>query len=148
MKYLIGILAIVFFISGCNNKRLLETIGLKEEITNVIQIKNDMAYLPNENEPFTGKYEEYYSSNGQKKSEANYRDGKLNGLFTSWYENGKKKSETSYINGEADGLFTWWYENGQKMSETDYIDGKANGVTVEWDENGQKKSETNYPHEN
>lgn len=144
MKYLIGILAIVFFISGCNSKRFFEKIGLEVEITNVIQIRNEIAYLPNENEPFTGKYEEYYSTNGQKKSETSYKDGKQNGLFTSWYENGKKMSETNYIDGEVNGLFTWWYENGQKMSETNYIDGKANGVTIEWDENGQKKGESNY----
>lgn len=142
MKYLIGILATVFLISGCNSNRFLEKIGLEEEITKVIQIRNEIAYLPNENEPFTGKYEEYYSTNGQKKSETNYKNGKQNGLFTSWYENGKKKSETTYMDAEVNGLFTWWYENGQKMSETDYINGKANGVTIEWDENGQKKGET------
>jgi antitoxin component YwqK of YwqJK toxin-antitoxin module len=163
MKNIIAILAIVFVISGCNSKRFLEAMGLEEEITNVIQIRNEIAYLPNENKPFTGKYEEYYSTNGQKKSETNYQDGKQNGLFTSWYENGQKKSETNYIDGkvnglyslwyengqkkteinykddEINGLFTWWYENGQKMSETNYIDGKVNGVTIEWDENGQKK---------
>jgi antitoxin component YwqK of YwqJK toxin-antitoxin module len=82
MKKLISLLAIAFFISGCDSKRFLEQIGSEEKITNVIQIKNDVAYLPNENEPFTGKYEEYYSTNGQKKSETNYVDGKQNGLFT------------------------------------------------------------------
>ncbi|MDD1640725.1 MAG: hypothetical protein LUQ68_04215, partial [Methylococcaceae bacterium] len=69
MKNIICILAIVFIISGCNSKRFLETIDLEEEITNVIQIRNEIAYLPDENEPFTGKYQEYYSTNGQKKSE-------------------------------------------------------------------------------
>jgi antitoxin component YwqK of YwqJK toxin-antitoxin module len=148
MKYFIGILTIVVFISGCNSKRFLEKMGLEEELTNVIQIRNEIAYLPDENDPFTGKYVEYYSTNGQKKSETSYKDGKQNGLFTSWYENGKMKSEANYSDGEVNGLFSWWYENGQKMSETDYIDGKANGVTIEWDENGQKKSETNNQNAN
>lgn len=138
MKNIIYLLAIVFVISGCNSKQFLEAIDLEEEITNVIQIRNEIAYLPNENEPFTGKYEEYYSRNGQKKSETNYIDGKVNGMYSLWHENGRKKTEINYKDGEINGLFIWWYENGQKMSETNYIDGKINGATIEWDENGQK----------
>jgi Uncharacterized protein conserved in bacteria len=144
MKNIIAILAIVFVISGCNSKRFLEAMGLEEEITNVIQIRNEIAYLPNENEPFTGKYEEYYSTNGQKKSETNYQDGKQNGLFTSWYENGKKENEENYQDGKQNGLVTGWYENGQKESETNFKDGKVNGLYSVWYENGQKKTEINY----
>ena len=99
MKNLIGILAIVFFISGCDSKRFLEQIRLEEEITHVIQIRNEIAYLPDENEPFTGKYEEYYSTNGQKKSETNYIDGKVNGLTIEWDENGQQKGETNNKDG-------------------------------------------------
>ena len=55
MKKLIYLLIIVFFNFGCDAKRFLEQIGLEEEITHVIQIRNEIAYLPNENEPFTGK---------------------------------------------------------------------------------------------
>ena len=139
MKQLIGILAIVFFISGCTSKLFLEAIGLEDEITNVIQIRNEIAYLPDEKEPFTGKYEEYYSTNGQKKSETNYKDGKQNGLSTSWYENGKKEYEENYEDGKQNGLFTNWYENGQKKNETNYLDGKVNGLYSLWYENGQLK---------
>ena len=144
MKNILCILAIVFFISGCDSKRFLEQIRLEEEITNVIQIRNEIAYLPNENQPFTGKYEEYYSTNGQKKSETNYIDGKQNGLFISWYENGRKENEENYEDGKQDGLATIWYENGQKKSETNYINGKVNGLYSLWYENGQKKTEINY----
>jgi antitoxin component YwqK of YwqJK toxin-antitoxin module len=144
MKKLIYLLVIVFFNSGCDTKLFLEQIGLEEEITHVIQIRNDVAYLPDENEPFTGKYEEYYSTNGQKKSETNYKDGKQNGLFASWYENGKKEYEENYEDGKQSGLFTNWYENEQKKSETNYIEGKVNGLYSLWYENGQKKTEINY----
>jgi len=54
MKNIIGILAIVFFISGCDNNGFLEKIGLKEKITTVTQTRNGLAYLPNNDEPFTG----------------------------------------------------------------------------------------------
>ena len=36
------------------------------------------------------KYEKYYKY-GQKESEETYKNGKLDGLFTVWYENGQKQ---------------------------------------------------------
>ena len=99
MKNIIALSAIVLFITGCGSTPFLERIGWEEEITPVIQIRNDMVYLPDENEPFTGIYEEFYSTNGQKKSETHYTDGKQNGLLTSWYENGKKEIEENYEEG-------------------------------------------------
>ena len=78
MNNIIGILAIVFFISGCDSNGFLEKIGLKEKITTVIQTRNELVYLPNSDESFTGKYVTYYS-NGQKKTEINYQEGKRNG---------------------------------------------------------------------
>jgi len=140
MKNIIGILVIIFVISACDSKRFLQKISLEEEITNVIQIRNEITYLPDEKEPFTGKYEEYYSTNGQKKSETNYIDGKKNGRFTSWYENGKKESEENYEEGKQDGLFTNWYESGQKKSETNYKNGNVDGLYSLWYENGPKKT--------
>ena len=36
-----------------------------------------------------GKHTEFHK-NGQKRSEENFKDGKLDGLQTHWYENGQK----------------------------------------------------------
>ena len=52
-------MAIFLFITGCDSNNSLEKKELKEKITNEIQIKNEIAYLPNSDEPFTGKYERY-----------------------------------------------------------------------------------------
>jgi|TARA_R110001592_G_scaffold205167_3_gene455586 antitoxin component YwqK of YwqJK toxin-antitoxin module len=46
-----------------------------------------------------------------------YKNGKLDGLFTSWYKNGQKKKEGTYKVGKRTGLWTNWYENGEKWSE-------------------------------
>ena len=66
---------------------------------------------------------DYWDNNGQKKSEATYKDGKRDGLFTTWYDSGQKKSEETYKDGEPDGLLTHWYMNGtvRNHSDSNYI---------------------------
>ncbi|MFZ4504673.1 MAG: toxin-antitoxin system YwqK family antitoxin [Methylovulum sp.] len=61
-------------------------------------IKNDLFYLPNEDKPFTGRYETYYP-NGNKKGVAHIKDGKFDGLMTLWDETGQNKSEKIIKNG-------------------------------------------------
>ena len=43
------------------------------------------------------KHIEYYS-NGKKKLEGHYKDGKHDGLWTHWHENGQKKRQSHYKN--------------------------------------------------
>jgi antitoxin component YwqK of YwqJK toxin-antitoxin module len=78
-----------------------------------------------------------------------YMDGKLDGLYTEWYDNGvsrprTKRFETTYKNGKEDGLWTQWYRNGQKESESTFKDGKLNGMVTDWNPNGQKSSEVTW----
>ncbi len=86
----------------------------------------------------------FWFENGQKKEEVNNKDDKIIGLQILWFENGQKKAEFSYKDGKADGLGTLWFENGQKQGEANFKDGKENGLTTRWFENGQKQGEANY----
>ena len=86
----------------------------------------------------------WWYENGQKKEEGTYKNGKEDGLSTLWYENGQKKSEVTYKDGKRDGLWTEWFENGQKSGEITLKDGKADGLFTLWYENGSKKSEKKY----
>ena len=76
--------------------------------------------------------------------EGNYKDGKRDGKWTSWYEDGLKLSEGNYKDGMKDGKWTSWYENGLKWTDRNYKDGKEDGKSTEWFANGQIKSEENY----
>jgi len=93
-------------------------------------------------------------SNGQKKSEYNYKVGfcifftpflkisfnvKEEGLETDWYKNGQKREETTYQDGKANGLNTGWYENGQKEWEVTWKDGKEISEQ-EWNDDGSLKN--------
>jgi antitoxin component YwqK of YwqJK toxin-antitoxin module len=71
----------------------------KEIVTSEkLDIRNDLAYLPNEDKPFTGKYEEHHS-NKKKYLEIAYKDGKKNGLLVMWDEYEHKIGQLSFING-------------------------------------------------
>ncbi len=87
-----------------------------EKVTNTIQERDGLAYIPNETTPFTGVNISTYP-NQQKKAEIHYKDGKQEGLTTFWYENGQKQLEGNYKDGKVEGLATLWDENGQKQSD-------------------------------
>jgi hypothetical protein len=70
----------------------------EERIILDIEVRNDIAYAPNEATPFTGRYETYYP-NGTKKGVANIKNGKYDGLMTLWDENGIKSYEKIIKNG-------------------------------------------------
>ena len=91
-----------------------------------------------------GKWVDYYHSTGKIYSETTYRNGKLDGVSTVWYENGQIMSTIHYNDGIGDGLETLWYENGQKESEIVWKGFIMSGPNTYWYENGQMKSKTNY----
>ena len=61
--------------------------------------------------------------------EANYKDGKYDGLFRVWHENGQLRSKVNWKDGEPYGLERVWYEDGQLKFEEYWY---------------KVKSETNY----
>lgn len=76
-----------------------ENIESKERVTTEDPVvRNDIFYLPNEDKPFTGRYETYYP-NGNKKGVAHIKNGKFDGLMTLWDENGQKSYEKIIKNG-------------------------------------------------
>jgi len=113
IKKIIFMIVALIVITGCDSNNLLEKIGLKEKITNVIQERNGIAYLPNEEEPFTGKYEVFYLE-GHKKRVITYKNGKREGITTTWFENGQKQFEENYKDGKIEGIATFWFEDGSK----------------------------------
>ena len=87
------------------------------------QERNGLVYLPNQEEPFTGKNLCKYE-NGQNKAEGNYKDGKEEGKWTEWYANGQKWEESNYKDGKEEGKWTEWDYDGQIESKKNYKDGQ------------------------
>ena len=128
MKRLLLIVLPLLLIVGCskpiNEETLIDKDGLK--------------YHPDTKELYSGKVFEVHMG-GKKKTEGTYKDGKLEGLWTKWYENGQKELEGNYKDGKKDGLWTSWYENGQKEVEGTFKDGELVEVISMWNEDGSVK---------
>ena len=108
-----------------------------------LEEREGIHYLKGSDKPYKGKVFRLYR-NGQKKIEANMKDGKPDGLTFGWHENGKKMQEVKWNEGKAEGLATWWYESGQKKLSGTFKEGKRHGLWTWWDEGGQKKSEISF----
>ena len=61
---------------------------------------------------------------GEKKSEGNYKDDKLDGPVVTWHENGQKQIEANNKDGKLYGDARGWHENGQKSFESEWKNGK------------------------
>ena len=67
-------------------------------------------------------------------SVANFKDGKLDGLWTIYDRFRSKIFEISYVKGVRDGTATWWYPNRAKMREATFKNGLLHGKILGWDD--------------
>ena len=136
MKKVFQSLIILFCMIRCS---MPNPINYEENLTEV----NGTYYHKNTKKTYTGRFFTLFSDGG-KKNEGTLEDGKLDGIYTFWYENGEKKGEVSFKNGRENGRNTLWYKNGQKSEEGVYKDGKRYGQRIFWHSNGTIKKEVNY----
>ena len=60
----------------------------------------------------------YLFNNGNIEQQGFFKDGKLDGIWTSYDENGNKKSVAEYKEGVKVGK--WFFWNGNNLSEVDF----------------------------
>ena len=56
--------------------------------------------------------------------EANWKNGKQDGLETEWHKNGQKRFEGNWEYGNVDGVVTFWDKEGDVTQTDTYKDGK------------------------
>lgn len=71
-------------------------------------------------------------------SQADFRDGKLDGKWIIYDANNRQLCEWNFTDGRRDGRSTWWYVNGTKMREINYSGGSIDGELSEWDRTGRQ----------
>jgi len=104
-----------------------------------------LCYRKNQPKPYTGWTKEVWlgSSKGQIRRLTQYKGGKKDGPAIYLQRNGQKWTEYAWKDGKLDGPFTRWYDLiGQKGSEGNYKGGKLMSV-VAWKPNGERCPATN-----
>ena len=113
---------------------MLALSGPREADIKALNLENGLTYKIDSNVPFDGKAVRLYP-NGQRKFEAEYKDGLRHGTMISFFPDGARQSEGTMANGQFDGDFTNFHPNGQIKSHTIFNRGQAMR-RKNWDENG------------
>ena len=90
------------------------------------------------------KIEQSYFANGQLEYEAEFYNGKLDGVIRVWNEDGILKSKSEYSNGKAHGIWKQYHVNGKISYSTTYQYGEKNGSEKWFYKNGALKSEQEF----
>jgi antitoxin component YwqK of YwqJK toxin-antitoxin module len=85
----------------------------------------------------SGTWETYSDDGEQKLREENYKDGKADGPFRTWYTNGQLRQETTFVAGKIEGLATEWTRVGDKRAEVNFKNGLKDGVSKLWQADGK-----------
>ncbi len=77
-----------------------------------------------------GKWLFYHSDGKSIMGEENYTNGKLNGVYKTFYPNGELTEVTSYKNGLIDGNYKKYSIKGLLYNDFNYARGKLNGMAI------------------
>ena len=88
--------------------------------------------------------ETIFYENRQMQMDGEYKDGKRNGLWVSWYMNGKKWSEGTFKNGKSEGRRVTYFENGKVRYDGAYKNDQRVGKWRFYDETGKLLAEQDY----
>ncbi len=83
-------------------------------------------------------YTEYYDEKQVRIKMIRTVKGRMNhGPYKDFYESGAMRTEANYRNGKFDGLYTFYHENGQIYVQVEYKRGNLNGEVSFYDDLGQ-----------
>ncbi len=78
-----------------------------------------------------------YHPNGAKAFEANFMEGRQEGLFQKWSDQGILLEKKFYKNGQLEGEEEIWYLDGKPCQKATYKDGKREGRLQYWTPSGK-----------
>ena len=107
--------------------------------------KNEIEYFPNGcpkhsisyfNSKFDGEMLRW-NKNCILISRANYENGKLHGLWESFYDDGTIMHSINYFYGQKNGFERWYYPSGKLKTQTMYKFNRKESEIMSWDESGK-----------
>lgn len=80
-----------------------------------------------------GPFVEYYAKSGHMKMLGEYKDNKLHGDFTEWFEDGSLLEESKYYEGERHGICTFYVKEGYMTiaNPVRYVNGLSYDITAD-----------------
>jgi antitoxin component YwqK of YwqJK toxin-antitoxin module len=87
-----------------------------------------------------------FSQEGHLTYEGDFKDGKPEGLWTTFFPDGKPRWQGIKKNGFNHGPFKMWYENGRKKLEGTYHEGKKHQSSTAWYPDGTRWQHKFYKH--
>lgn len=128
--------AFLLLISCASNKNIVDETRYDEDST-----KHILSYQGKKKELVK---EVSFYPNGNLKSEYNFSDSSLYGIFRIFNENGKPAKEGSYVNNIENGLFKYYDVNGVLTFEGYLNNGKKEGVWTTWYDEVQMQEQREY----
>lgn len=107
---------------------LNSTPSFSETMDNLVE-RHGVYYKKLSKIPFSGQI--WGETNGS------FKNGKPEGLWTSFWRNGRTRAEVKYQNGRLEGAWVGYHENGQLESEGNYKDDKRQGIWAFYYDTGQ-----------
>lgn len=139
------------FLSIINTIKLLILSISFISCSSVVDIDLEDSYLTTKKgiqyykgEPFTGKLVQYNNTTGTQILDSNYKEGKLEGEYETFYENGDTKIKTTYKNGLLNGEYIHYHGNGQVFKRYNYNNGNELDYEVYFG-NGQLNIQQEFP---
>ena len=86
------------------------------------------------------------SKEGELTYKGDFKDGKPEGLWTTFFPNGRPRWQGVKKDGLNHGSFTMWYEDGSKRMKGTYERGKKHGKSTAWHPNAVKWLEQWHHH--
>ena len=128
-------LSLTLLIAGCGPDSDFDV-----KLYNQVARTDPFPEMPNSKwGPEFGRYD-----SGKKRVIRCFNDeNERHGPTIGWYESGQKMFEKNYKDGKLDGLYTYWYENTHKDCEILYEDGKR-VQSAFWTELGVPSEEPDF----
>ena len=103
-------------------------------------LRDGIAYHGRKLKPFTGQANEYFpfKQDPQPLSVTRqFKEGKLHGMVTFFFNNGQKRSEIPYENGIKQGEATNWYMTGEVQWKRSFNQNQLEGDSIRYNQKGE-----------
>ena len=91
--------------------------------------------VPGSEDKKTGNWK-YWYPNGTLQQSSWYKDGSLNGPYSTYSEEGIPQEEGNYLEEKPDGKWIYFFPEGGKMREVTYENGKLEGQSLLYHRSG------------